>query len=338
MTATPPPVRLAAIGLNHDHIYGMAAHLVEAGAEMAAVHAVEPELREPFAQRYPAARIAATAQEIYADESIDVVLTAAIPSERAGIAMAAMQHGKDVQSDKAGMTTLAQWQAVRDVQAATGRIYSVAYSERFGSKATVRALELVKAGAVGDVVHLMGTGPHSLRKPTRPDWFFHRDTAGGILCDIAAHQCDQYLAFSGETDPIVVKSQVANRAHPDTPEFEDFGDMLVRGRSTVGYFRVDWFTPAGLASWGDTRLTIVGTEGYIEVRKNLDLAGRAGGDHLFVTDANATRYEDCSGVRLTFGHDFLADVRNRTETAMPQEHCFKAMHLALTAQARADRI
>ena len=82
----------------------------------------------------------------------------------------------------------------------------------------------------------------------------------------------------------------------------------------------------------------MGTEGYIEVRKNLDLAGRPGGDHLFVTDADETRYVDCSDVPLTFGHDFLADVRNRTETAMPQEHCFKAMHLALTAQARAERI
>jgi len=35
--------------------------------------------------------------------------------------------------------------------------------------------------------------------------------------------------------------------------------------------RVDWFTPDGLPSWGDGRLTILAPDGYIELRKNLDI-------------------------------------------------------------------
>ena len=55
-----------------------------------------------------------------------------------------------------------------------------------------------------------------------------------------------------------------------------------------GYIRVDWYTQ-GLPTWGDGRLVILGTEGYIELRKYVDVAGRAGQDHLFVVDARRHR-------------------------------------------------
>ena len=59
--------------------------------------------------------------------------------------------------------------------------------------------------------------------------------------------------------------------------------------------RVDWFTPDGLPTWGDGRLTILGTEGTIELRKYVDIAGRPGGDHLFLVDKKGVRHIDCSG-------------------------------------------
>lgn len=332
------PIRMAAIGLNHPHIYGMVGELRREGAVLAGAHAAEPELRHSFQQIHPDAAMADDPDALYEDESIDLILTAAIPSERAAVAIRAMEHGKDVFSDKAGMTTLEQWRRVKAVQEATGQIYAVSYSERFGSRATVRALELVEAGAIGDVVHTIGLGPHSLRRETRPAWFFRQRTSGGILCDIASHQFDQYLAFTRETDVRIVQAQVANRANPDAPEFEDFGDVVLRGARCSGYIRVDWFTPTGLSSWGDTRLTVVGTHGFMDVRKNVDLAGRPGGDHLFIVDAEGTRYEDCTQVQLPFGQRFLQDIRDRTETAMPQAHCFEAMRLALTAQEEAENI
>lgn len=330
------PVRMAAVGLNHNHIYGMVQSLLQAGAQLTAVHAPEADLLHNFTRAFPQARTIPEPDAVYEDPDIDLILTAAIPSERAGIACRAMAHDKDVMSDKAGMTTLEQWQRVKDTQEATGRIYAIAYSERIASRSTTKALELVQAGAIGQVIHLIGLGPHSLRKDMRPPWFFRQATSGGILCDIAAHQFDQFLAFSQEPEPIIVHAQVANRANPDTPEFEDFGDVVMQGQHCSGYIRVDWFTPAGLASWGDTRLTVLGTEGYMEVRKNLDLGGRPGGDHLFLVNDRETRYIDCSGVELPYPKAFLADIRNRTETAMSQDHCFRAMRLALEAQALAN--
>ena len=330
-------IKFAAIGLNHSHIYGQVDCLLREGAELVAFHAPEDDLAAEFAAKYPQARRVADRRAILEDRSILLVLTAAILDERAGVAIEAMRHGKDVMSDKPGMTSLEQLAEVRRVQAETGRIYSICYSEHFETRSTVKAGELVAAGAIGEVVHTVGLGPHSLRNNKRPDWFFDRQRYGGILTDIGSHQCEQFLFFSGTLEAEVISATVANRANPEHPGLQDVGDMHLRTPGTTGYVRLDWLTPAGLPTWGDGRLTILGTEGYIELRKYIDIAGRAGKDHLFLVDQQGMNYVDCSEVELPYGRQLIADVLNRTETAMTQEHCFKAMELALTAQQLAER-
>jgi predicted dehydrogenase len=329
------PVRFGVIGLNHDHVLGMTDMLLKAGAELAVFFAVEPDLAANFGKRYPAARRARTMAEVLEDETIALIASAAIPDERPDVGIATMRHAKDYLSDKPAFTTLDQLAEVRQVQRQTGRIYAISYSERIQNQATVRAGELVRAGAIGRPLQTIGVGPHRLNASSRPAWFFERARFGGILCDIGAHQADQFLFFTGSSSAEVVASQVDNLAHPDHPEFEDFGDALVRGDGGTGYFRVDWFTPAGLDTWGDGRVTVLGTDGFVEIRKNIDIAGRGAGNHLFLVDSTGTRYIDCREVDLPYGRQLLRDVRDRTETAMSQTHAFLASELALHAQAQA---
>jgi predicted dehydrogenase len=336
--AVQPTIRFAAIGLNHGHIYGQVNSLLRAGAEFVAYYAKEPELIAEFGPKYPQAKLARSIEEILADETIQLVVSAAIPHERAPLGVAVMRHGKDYMSDKPAFTTLEQLAEARRVQAETHRIYSVCYSERFENKATVKAGDLVQAGVIGQVVQTIGLGPHRVRLQTRPDWFFQPDKYGGILTDIASHQVDQFLFFTGSTKAEVISAQVANYSYPQYPEFEDFGDMMLRGDGGTGYIRVDWFTPEGLNTWGDTRLTILGTEGFIELRKNCDIGGRPGGNHLFLVNQKETRYIDCNDQDLPYGRQLVHDVINRTETAMPQAHCFLASELALKAQTQAVRL
>lgn len=335
---THDPVRFAVIGVNHAHIYGQVNLLLRAGAELVAVYAHEPDLVAQFVESFPQARVAQSMAEILEDPSIQLIVSAAIPAERSAIGIAAMRHGKDYMSDKPGFTTLEQLEQARRVQAQTGRIYSICYSERFENKATVKAGELVKAGAIGQVLQTIGLGPHRIALATRPDWFFQPKHYGGIITDIASHQADQFLFFTASTTAEVVTAQVANYRHPEYPELEDFGDLLVRGDGGTGYIRVDWFTPDGLGTWGDTRLTILGSDGYIEVRKNIDIAGRPGGSHLFLVDHQDTHYIDTQDVMLPYGPQLVSDIMNRTETAMTQQHCFLASELVLRAQAMAQRL
>jgi predicted dehydrogenase len=332
------PVRFSVIGLNHDHIYGMTNAVKNGGGTLVAFHAAEDDLAGRYSERYPEAKRVSDKRAILEDSSIQLVLSASINSERAGVAIAAMRHGKDVLVDKPGVTTFEDLAALRRAVKETQRRYAICFSERLEQRATVRAGELVKAGAIGKVLQTVGLGPHHLKPHTRPAWFFSRAQYGGILCDIASHQFDQFLFFTGSRAAEIVASQVGNLGHPQYPELEDFGDALIRGDKGTGYVRVDWFTPEGLGVWGDGRLTILGTEGYIELRKYIDVGGRPGGNHLFLTDRKQTRYIDCNDIALPFGSELVQDVLDRTDKALPQEHTFLACELALTAQARAVRI
>lgn len=331
-------IRFSAIGLNHGHIYGQVETVIRGGGTLVSFYAKEPELVAAFSKRYPQAKLARSEQEILDDKSIHLVVSAGIPVERAPLGIRVMQHGKDYMSDKPGMTTLQQLAEVKRVQKQTKRIYSILYSERMENRASIQAGHLIKEGAIGKVVQTLGTGPHRMNPKSRPEWFFEKEAYGGIICDIGSHQCEQFLYFTSSSQADVLCSQVGNIHHPQYPGLEDFGDATVRGNGGSGYFRIDWFTPAGLKSWGDGRLTILGTDGYMELRKNVDIAGREGGNHLFLVDNKDTRYIDCSEVALPYGPAFVQDILNRTETAMSQEHCFLATELALKAEANAVKI
>jgi predicted dehydrogenase len=334
-----PPLKFAAIGLDHRHIYHQVGRLLELGADCKGYYARDDSaVLEGFVRRFPDLPRVRDVRALLEVPEIQLIVTAAIPSERAEIALEAMRHGKDVMADKPGVISDAQLADIMYLQRETGRIFSVNFSERFEVRAMTRATELVEAGAIGRVVQTIGLGPHRLNRHLRPDWFFRRADTGGILIDLASHQIDQFLHFTGSDGAAIVASAVANYANPDDPELEDFGEILLRSDRGNGYIRVDWYTPDGLPTWGDGRCTILGTEGYIELRKYVDIAGREGTDHLFLVDDKETRYIDCSDAPLPYYERLVADVFERTESAMAQAHCFKVCELALEAQARAERL
>ena len=331
-------VRFAVIGIDHGHIFDHAKGLIKAGAEFVGYcpQTSIPSLVESFAQTYPDV-LQIDRETLFADPGIDVICIAAIPKDRADLAIRAMRAGKDVMVDKPGLTTYAQLEAVQQAVSETGRIFSICFTERHSVRSAVKAGKLVAAGAIGRVIQTLGTGPHRLGN-SRPDWFWQHDAFGGIIVDIASHQIDQFLFYTGSDTAEIVTSQVANFANPQAPEFEDFGDLLLRSDKASGYVRVDWFTPDGLPTWGDGRLTILGTEGYIELRKYVDIAGRDGKDHLFLVNKHGVEHIDCSNEELDYFASFAADVRDRTATAMSQQHVYEVCRLSLDAQSRAVNI
>lgn len=332
-------IGLAAVGMQHVHAHNQIKALKDAGAALLWVYEDEPDLLAALTAAYPEAKAARSVDEILADPAVQLVIGTVIPSARAELGIRAMQHGKDYSCAKPGFVTLDQLERARRVQAETRRLFTVHFGERYDSPATVKALELVRAGAIGDVVQTIDMGPHRfLDYIRRPAWAFDTRHYGGILNDLASHQIDQFLAFTGSADAEVVAAQVGNFKHTQFPNFEDFGDVTLRGERATGYIRVDWLTPKGLTTWGDTRLFVLGTAGYIEVRKNIDLAGRAGADHLLIVDGESARHIDCANAPLPYGRALIADVLNRTHTAFDQAHCFRVCALSLLAQQGARRL
>ena len=331
------PLKIAALGIEHRHIFGMAQNMIDAGAEFVGWwNESETNVAEGFQKRFPNAPRQRNMQAILDDPEIDLILTADIPDLRSDRAIRAMEAGKDVMSDKPGCTTLEQLQALRDCVARTGRIWTVDFSERFEVASVTRAAELVADGAIGRVVQTVGLGPHRLNKPTRPGWFFERERYGGIITDIASHQIDQFLYFTGSEDAEITMASVANYANPDTPGLQDYGELSLKSDRGHGYIRVDWYTPDALPNWGDGRLTILGTDGYIEIRKYVDVAGQPGIDHLFLVNGDRCERIDCADAGLPYFARLTEDILYRTETAVPQEHTFKVMELGLRAQMMAE--
>jgi len=327
------------LGIDHRHIFGQLEGMESVGCICKAWWTQgEPETKEGFEKRFPTLERKETKAEILNDPEIDLILIADIPARRSDLAIEAMLAGKDVMTDKPGCTTIAQLQEIRRTVESTGKIWSIDFSERFEVPAVTRAAELVQAGAIGTVIQTVGLGPHRLNRSTRPSWFFDESQYGGILCDIASHQIDQFLFFTGSSDAEIVTSTVGNFANPKDSGLQDFGEILLRSDNGQGYIRVDWYTPDALPNWGDGRLTILGTEGYIELRKYVDVAGRPGTDHVYLVNGESYEYIDASKDKLPYFECLRNDILHRTATAMPQSHCFKVMELALKAQANAVRV
>lgn len=333
----PGEFPFAAMHLDHGHIFGQCNGLVEAGATLTKVYDPDPEKVAKFVERFPQAEVAKDRREILEDYAIRLVAAAAVPCDRGPLGCEVMRHGKDYFTDKTPFTAKAQLEEARQAVAETGRRYAVYYSERLHVECAVFAGELIERGAIGRPIQVLGLGPHRLSKATRPDWFFEKAKYGGILCDIGSHQIEQFLFYTGNEDAEILHAKVGNYHSPDKPELEDFGDFtLVGTNGATGYHRVDWFTPDGLSTWGDGRTVILGTEGFIELRKYCDLAREQSGDHLYLANGDGERHMALSGkVGFPYFGRLIRDCLDGTETAMSQAHTFKAAELCLEAQEKA---
>ena len=194
-------------------------------------------------------------------------------------------------------------------------------------------------GAIGEVRahHRPRAAPAAASRPGRPG-SSSAPQYGGILTDIASHQVEQFLFFTGADDAEVARRRASPTAPtPTSPGCRTSATCTSRRRRATGMIRVDWFTPDGLPTWGDGRLIIVGTDGHDRAaqvhrrrrprRRRPPVPRRQG---------RACGTSTATGTELPFGRQLLADVRDRTETAMPQARCFKAMEIALTAQMLAE--
>ena len=336
----PGRFRVGAVGLEHGHIYGMCHGLQDAGAEIALVYDEDPAKIDSFRRQFPTAQPVGSETELLDRSDIRLVASADIPSRRGPLGVRVLASGKHYFCDKAPFTTGEQLDAAKAAVEKTGLIWAVCYSERLQNESAIFAGQLIEEGAIGTVLQVIGMGPHRLNAPSRPDWFFRREQYGGILIDIGSHQVEQFLFYSGARDARVVHSKVANYAHPDYPELDDFGDAtLVADNGATNYFRVDWFTPDGLSTWGDGRTFILGTDGYIELRKYVDVSREATCDHVFLANHVGERYFHVQGhVGFPYFGQLILDCLNGTDNAMTQAHTFKAAELCLQAQAMAMQI
>ena len=333
------PLKLGVLGIDHGHIFGMLSNMKAQGCTCEAYWTDGPAVtEEKFNTVFSDVLRVDDRRRILDDPEVSMVLISAVPADRSKFAIEAMETGKDVMVDKPGCTTLEQLEEIREVQARTGRIWTVNFSERFEVPAVTRADELVQAGAIGRIIQTVGLGPHKQNLATRPDWYFKRERFGGILCDIGSHQIDQFLYFTNSETADIDHALVENTTMPEQPEFQDFGEIVLKSVNGHGYIRVDWFTPKGLPTWGDGRLFLQGTDGQIELRKYTDIGRPHVTNTLFLVNDEKNEIIPCEDAGLPYFPRLIADVQERTETAVGQSHTYTTTELSIRAQMIAEGI
>ena len=191
---------------------------------------------------------------------------------------------------------------------------------------------------IGRVVQTIGLGPHRIGlPPPGPTGSGTPRAAGDILVDIASHQFEQFLHFTGSTAARILSSVEAQLRPSRPPRLERLRPRAGASDHATGFIRVDWLTADGLAGLG-RRPAVPDRHGRQHRAPQVHRhRGPARGRSLFLTDGKGTRHIDCTGTELDYGAQLRDDVLNRTETAMPQAHCFLAMELALEAHASRRR-
>jgi predicted dehydrogenase len=331
-------LNLAVLGIDHGHIFDMLDEMIIEGCHCNYFWTEgSPLTLKEFSKKYPNIKRVKNKSDILKDNSIDMVLISSIPKDRADLSIEVLNSGKDVMVDKPGCTTLNQLEDLKRTVKKTGKIWSVNFSERFHVAAVAKAEELVAEGKIGKVKQTIGTGPHRQGNYERPDWFYDRQSYGGIITDIGSHQIHQFLVFTNSNEAKINHALVENTTKKDKPGFQDFGEVNLTGNQGHGYIRLDWFTPDALPTWGDGRLLILGDKGYIEIRKYTDLAKSETGNHLYYANNEEVKYIDCSTVQLPYFRNLINDVLNRSETACSQELTYITMELAIKAQELAEK-
>ena len=331
-------LNLAVLGIDHGHIFDMLDEMIKEGCKCNHFWTEgSPLTLKEFNKKYPNIKRSENKSEILKDNKIDMILISSIPKDRATLSIEALKSGKDVMVDKPGCTTLDQLDDLKRTVKETGKIWSVNFSERFHVSAVTKAEELVAEGKIGKVKQTMGTGPHRQGNYERPDWFYDRESYGGIITDIGSHQIHQFLVFTNSNKANITNALVENTTKEQFPGFQDFGEVNLTGNGGHGYIRLDWFTPDALPTWGDGRLFILGDKGFIEIRKYTDLAKSDSGNHLYYANNEEVKHIDCSDVKLPYFRNLINDVLNRTESACSQELTYLTMELAIKAQEIAEK-
>ena len=329
---------LGVMGIDHSHIFDMLDEMVKEGCNCNYFWTEgSPLTLKEFNRKYPHIKRVENKSEILENDKIDMILISSIPKNRGHLSVEALKSGKDVMVDKPGCTTLDQLNDLKQVVKETGKIWSVNFSERFHVAAVAKAEELVTEGKIGKVIQTMGTGPHRQGNYERPDWFYDRESYGGIITDIGSHQIHQFLVFTNSNKAKITHSLVKNITKKHLSGFQDFGEINLTGNGGYGYVRLDWFTPDALPTWGDGRLFILGDKGFIEIRKYTELAKSNSGNHLYYANNDEVKYIDCANVKLPYFRNLIEDVLNRSETACSQELTYLTMELAIKAQELAEK-
>jgi len=131
-------------------------------------------------------------EDLLADESVDIVLIATPNDVHKEIAIAAMEAGKNVVSEKPVTLCSADLKEMIEASERTGKFFTVHQNRRWdGDFLTVK--ETIESGKLGEVFKIESRVHGSRGIPG--DWRGEKEHGGGMVLDWGVHLLDQALLF-----------------------------------------------------------------------------------------------------------------------------------------------
>lgn len=190
----------------------------------------------------------------------------------------------------------------------------------------VRLRELVKDGAIGELVYATARRAYRMRRETRPDFMFDSSLSGGIWVELAVHDVD-YVRWLAGVDYLSVSAIHGNASSPEEP-FQDHGCGLFRLEGGVTALIEHNRLAPNVGASADNRFSAVGTEGVLDMAPG-------GGLYLWNGSTERTRVTDLPE-RASMLANFVDAIREGTPLIVPPADVLRATEVVLAAFASSE--
>jgi predicted dehydrogenase len=274
-------LRVGVVGVGwagHQHAAAYHAH---PGTELAAIAGLEEPVRSALAAKYGVERHVASWEELLELDGLDAISVAVPTFLHAPIAIAALERGVHVLSEKPIARTVDEAVEMVEAARAAERVLDVAFNHR--QRGDIQALKsVVDAGRLGRLYYAKAWWLRRSGIPTLGSWFTSADLAGGgPLLDIGVHVLDYSLfllgnpgitAVSASTYDLLGSAGFGSSLEDDKTGATDAMTFDVEDLATVFMRLHDGATLVVEASWAAHRthqdefgITLYGTEGGAEL-------------------------------------------------------------------------
>ncbi|MFT4135857.1 Gfo/Idh/MocA family protein [Microbacterium sp.] len=252
-TTTDPQLKVGVIGLGWAGQQHLAAYADLPGVEVVALAAQERDLLDSLGAQYGVTRLFESWTDLLQLPGLDAVSVAVPTFLHAPIAIAALERGVHVLSEKPIARDGDEGQRMVDAARRAGRVLEVAFNHRL--RGDVQALaEVVSGGEIGRPYHARASWLRRRGIPLLGSWFTDRERAGGgPLIDIGVHVLDFSLHLLGEPRVVSVSAVTASELGP-----RGIGGMAreTADRTRSASFDVEDFATAFLRLEGGGSLVI----------------------------------------------------------------------------------
>jgi len=255
-------VRFGFLGVAHFHSENYGRVIKELpNSEVVAVYEDDEKLGKEYAEKFEI-KYYSTPDDLLKRDDIDAVVITAENAKHHGLAIKAAEAGKHILCEKPIAVTVEQADDMVKKAEKAGVKFQTCFVMRYHST-SILVKNLIEEGRIGKVLALVGTNKLNASLPLLRKWFTEPElSGGGAVMDHTVHLAD-LIRWYTKSEAAEVYTEIGRNVNPDIKVEDNFLTMLKMQNGAIGHIDGSWSYAAGLYTWGDVTMEILGTDGVI---------------------------------------------------------------------------